>query len=57
MFGTPEVKWNLLHGFGAYRLPRIVGLCQAMEMLLTGEFIDAATALSGSAWSAASCPR
>jgi E-phenylitaconyl-CoA hydratase len=44
-FGTPEVKWNLLHGFGAYRLPRIIGLSYAMEMLLTGEFIDAETAL------------
>jgi enoyl-CoA hydratase/carnithine racemase len=44
VFGTPEVKWNLLHGFGAYQLPRIIGLTHAMEMLLTGEFIDAATA-------------
>jgi enoyl-CoA hydratase/carnithine racemase len=44
VFGTPEVKWNLLHGFGAYQLPRIVGLGRAMEMLLTGEFIGAATA-------------
>ncbi|MGH3224884.1 MAG: enoyl-CoA hydratase/isomerase family protein, partial [Streptosporangiaceae bacterium] len=44
-FGTPEVKWNLLHGYGAYLLPRIISLSFAMEMLLTGEFIDAATAL------------
>jgi enoyl-CoA hydratase/carnithine racemase len=44
VFGTPEVKWNLLHGFGAYQLPRIISLSHAMEMLLTGEFIDAATA-------------
>jgi E-phenylitaconyl-CoA hydratase len=44
VFGTPEVKWNLLNGFGAYQLPRIIGLSHAMEMLLTGEFIDAATA-------------
>jgi enoyl-CoA hydratase/carnithine racemase len=41
VFGTPEVKWNLLHGFGAYRLPQIISLSHAMEMLLTGEFIDA----------------
>lgn len=41
VFGTPEVKWNLLHGYGAFRLPRIVGLSHAMELLLTGEFIDA----------------
>ena len=45
IFGTPEVKWTLLHGFGAYRLPRIISLSHAMEMLLTGEFIDAETAL------------
>src|ERR1700685_3028948 len=45
IFGTPEVKWNLLHGFGAYRLPRIISLSHAMELLLTGEFIDAETAL------------
>lgn len=44
VFGTPEVKWNLLHGFGAYRLPRVISLSHAMEMLLTGEFIDAQTA-------------
>lgn len=44
VFGTPEVKWNLLHGFGAYQLPRIISLSHAMEMLLTGEFIDAARA-------------
>jgi E-phenylitaconyl-CoA hydratase len=44
VFGTPEVKWNLLHGFGAYQLPRIISLSHAMELLLTGEFIDAATA-------------
>jgi len=44
VFGTPEVKWNLLDGLGAYLLPRIVSLSYAMEMLLTGEFIDAATA-------------
>jgi enoyl-CoA hydratase/carnithine racemase len=43
-FGTPEVKWNLLHGFGAQLLPGIVGLSNAMNMLLTGRFIDAAEA-------------
>src|SRR5215469_5640577 len=44
IFGTPEVKWNLLHGLGAYLLPRVISLSHAMELLLTGEFIDAATA-------------
>jgi enoyl-CoA hydratase/carnithine racemase len=40
-FGCPEVKWNLLHGYGAQRLPDVVGLSNAMYLLLTGEFIDA----------------
>lgn len=43
-FGTPEVRWNLLHGFGAQLLPQIVGLSNAMYLLLTGSFIDAAEA-------------
>ena len=40
-FGCPEVKWNLLHGYGAQRLPYIIGLSNAMSLLLTGEFINA----------------
>jgi enoyl-CoA hydratase/carnithine racemase len=40
-FGAPEVRWSILHGFGAMRLPRTVPLSVAMEMLLTGERIDA----------------
>ncbi len=40
-FGCPEVRWAILHGFGAMRLPRTVPLSMAMEMLLTGERIDA----------------
>jgi E-phenylitaconyl-CoA hydratase len=40
-FGSPEVRWSILHGFGAMRLPHTVGLSVAMEMLLTGERIDA----------------
>jgi E-phenylitaconyl-CoA hydratase len=40
-FGTPEVRWNLLHGYGAQRLPYIVGLSNALYLLLTGDFIDA----------------
>jgi enoyl-CoA hydratase/carnithine racemase len=39
-FGTPEVKWNLMHGYGAQVLPSIVGLSNALYMLLTGLFID-----------------
>jgi E-phenylitaconyl-CoA hydratase len=44
-FGAPEPKWDLLHGFGALRLPAVVGLGNAMRLLLTGEFIDAQEAL------------
>lgn len=40
-FGAPEVKWNLLHGCGALKLPMVVGLGNAMMLLLVGEFIDA----------------
>jgi enoyl-CoA hydratase/carnithine racemase len=43
-FGCPEVKWNLLHGYGAQRLPEIVGFSNALYLLLTGKFIDAAEA-------------
>jgi len=44
-FGAPEVRWALLHGLGASRLPAAVGLSNAMSMLLTGEFIDSQEAL------------
>lgn len=44
-FGAPEVKWNLLHGFGALRLPAVIGLSNALMLLLTGDFIDADEAL------------
>lgn len=40
-FGAPEVKWNLLHGYGAFKLAHTLPMSAAMEMLLTGEFIDA----------------
>ena len=40
-FGCPEVKWNLLHGYGAQRLPEMIGLTNAMYLLLTGQCIDA----------------
>lgn len=40
-FGAPEVRWSILHGFGAMRLPHTVSMSMAMEMLLTGERIDA----------------
>ena len=43
--GTPEVKLGLMCGYaGTQRLPRLVGKGRALEMLLTGEPIDAAEA-------------
>ena len=43
-FGCPEVKWAILHGYGALRLPGMIGMSDAMRLLLSGEFIDAAEA-------------
>jgi enoyl-CoA hydratase len=43
--GTPEVKLGLMCGYGGtQRLPRLVGRGRALEMLLTGEMLDAAEA-------------
>ena len=44
-FGTPEVKWCLLHGYGALRLAKSIPLSFAMHLLLTGDFISAQDAL------------
>ncbi|HEU4629087.1 MAG TPA: enoyl-CoA hydratase-related protein [Gemmatimonadaceae bacterium] len=44
-FGQPEVKLGTLPGFGGtQRLPRLVGKGRALQLLLTGEMIDAAEA-------------
>jgi enoyl-CoA hydratase len=44
-FGQPEVKLGLMPGYGGtQRLPRLVGTGRAMQLLLTGEMIDAAEA-------------
>jgi enoyl-CoA hydratase len=40
--GTPEVKLGIMCGYaGTQRLPRLVGKGRALEMLLTGERVDA----------------
>ncbi len=40
-FGCPEPRWNLLHGYGALRLPHVIPMSAAMEMLLGGDRISA----------------
>lgn len=45
-FGSQEVRWGFHHcDGGTVRLPLIVGLGNAMRLILTGERIDAAEAL------------
>lgn len=47
MFGQPEVKLGVIPGYGGtQRLARLVGKGLAMDLCLTGRFIDAATALN-----------
>src|SRR5919205_249275 len=44
-FGQPEVKLGITPGYGGtQRLPRLVGRGRALQLLLTGEMIDAAEA-------------
>src|SRR5579872_7565431 len=46
-FGLPELRHGMLPGSGGtQRLPRLVGMSFAMDMLLTGRSIDAATAMT-----------
>jgi len=45
-FGQPEVKLGIAPGYGGtVRLPRLVGKGRALELLLTGEMLDAQEAL------------
>jgi enoyl-CoA hydratase len=45
-FGQPEVKLGIAPGYGGtVRLPRLVGKGRALELLLTGDVIDAKEAL------------
>lgn len=44
-FGQPEVKLGICPGYGGtQRLPRLVGRGRALQLLLTGELIDASEA-------------
>lgn len=44
-FGQPEIRLGIIPGGGAtQRLPRLVGIGQAMRLILTGEIIGAAEA-------------
>jgi enoyl-CoA hydratase len=45
-FGQPEVKLGILPGYGGtQRLPRLIGKGRALQLLMTGEMIDAEEAL------------
>lgn len=45
--GMPEVRLGVIPGSGGtQRLPRLIGLARAKELILLGEIIDAETALS-----------
>ncbi|MBX3103190.1 MAG: enoyl-CoA hydratase/isomerase family protein [Bacteroidetes bacterium] len=45
-FGQPEVNLGLIAGYGGtQRLPRLIGKTKALELLLTGDVIDAVQAL------------
>jgi enoyl-CoA hydratase len=46
-FGQPEVKLGVIPGYGGtQRLARLVGKGRALDLCLTGRFIDASTALA-----------
>lgn len=45
-FGQPEVRLGIMPGFGgSQRLPRLIGMGRALDMLLSGRQVDAAAAL------------
>ena len=45
MFGLPEIKLGIIPGFGGtQRLPRLIGINRAKEMIYTGKMVPAAEA-------------
>ncbi len=45
-FGLTEVKWGIIPGAGGtQRLPRLIGISRALEMIITARRLDAETAL------------
>lgn len=45
-FGLPEINLGLLPGAGGtQRLPRLIGIAPALDIILGGEYVDAETAL------------
>jgi enoyl-CoA hydratase/carnithine racemase len=47
VFGQPEIKLGIIPGFGGtQRFPRLVGRSHAMELLFSGDNVDAPTALA-----------
>ena len=45
-FGLPEIKLGLIPGYGGtQRLPRLIGLPMALEILMSGRFVDAEEAV------------
>lgn len=45
LFGLPETKIGMGANFGSVMLPRLIAPSHALEMLMTGEYIDAQKAL------------
>lgn len=46
-FGLPELKLGLIPGYGGtQRLPRLVGTGRALQMILTGDMVDADAAVA-----------
>ncbi|MEZ4745457.1 MAG: enoyl-CoA hydratase-related protein [Calditrichia bacterium] len=45
-FGLPEINLGIIPGYGGtQRLPRLVGMGRALQMMLSGDMVDAQTAL------------